>query len=156
MGLVLGETEFQFTLGIRATGILPTKLQPGNPKMEIKAIRNEKENPISLYYSMLTRSNYAAWAIKMRVFMQSQGVWEAIEPRTRNTVIDVKKDKLALAAIYQGTYREMLLLTGKDLASTKDAWETLKTMFYRELERVQDRDSSCTLTGGNLNLKPSA
>ncbi|GKD29056.1 ribonuclease H-like domain, reverse transcriptase, RNA-dependent DNA polymerase, partial [Tanacetum coccineum] len=51
---------------------------------------------------MLTRSNYAAWAIKMRVFMQAQGVWEAIKPRTRNTAIDVKKDKLALAAIYQG------------------------------------------------------
>ncbi|GJX69130.1 ribonuclease H-like domain, reverse transcriptase, RNA-dependent DNA polymerase [Tanacetum coccineum] len=84
---------------------------------------------------MLTRSNYAAWAIKMRVFMQAQGVWEAIEPRTRNTAIDVKKDKLALAAIYQGI-PEDLLLSLAEKQTAKDAWETLKTMFMGA-ERVK-------------------
>ncbi|GKE03943.1 endoglucanase 14-like protein, partial [Tanacetum coccineum] len=33
-----------------------------------------KDGQITLYYPMLSRSNYAAWAIKMRVFMQAQGV----------------------------------------------------------------------------------
>nr|GEX01884.1 hypothetical protein [Tanacetum cinerariifolium] len=60
--------------------------------------------------------------------MQAQGVWEAIEPRTRNTAIDVKKDKLALAAIYQGI-PEDLLLSLAEKQTAKDAWETLKTMF---------------------------
>nr|GFA20058.1 hypothetical protein [Tanacetum cinerariifolium] len=100
-----------------------------------KSDKNEKENPISLHYLMLTRSNYAAWAIKMRVFMQAQGVWEDIEPRTRNMAIDVKKDKLALAAIYQGI-PEDLLLSLVEKQTAKDAWEMLKTM-YMGAERVK-------------------
>ncbi|GJQ99114.1 ribonuclease H-like domain, reverse transcriptase, RNA-dependent DNA polymerase [Tanacetum coccineum] len=91
-----------------ATGIY-LKHNPKPEQMGDKGDKNEKENPISLHYPMLTRSNYAAWAIKMRVFMQAQGVWEAIEPRTRNTAIDVKKDKLALATIYQGIPEDLLL-----------------------------------------------
>ncbi|GJR02359.1 eukaryotic translation initiation factor 3 subunit C-like protein [Tanacetum coccineum] len=71
----------------------------------------EKDGQISLHYPMLSRNNYAAWAIKMRVFMQAQGVWDAVEPRTSNTVVEVKKDKMALAAIYQGI--PILLLSGR-------------------------------------------
>ena len=52
----------------------------------------EKEGQISLHYPMLTRSYYGAWAIKMRVFMLAQGVWEAVEPRTANTLVEAKKD----------------------------------------------------------------
>nr|GEV43536.1 hypothetical protein [Tanacetum cinerariifolium] len=72
---------------------------------------------------------------KMRVFMQGQGVWEAIESRTRNTAIDVKKDKLALASIYQGI-PEDLLLSLAEKQTAKDAWETLKTTFMGA-ERVK-------------------
>nr|GFD04427.1 hypothetical protein [Tanacetum cinerariifolium] len=58
-----------------------------------------------------------------------------LEPRTRNMAIDVKKDKLALAAIYQGIPKDLLLsLVEKQTA--KDAWEMLKTMFMGE-ERVK-------------------
>nr|KAJ0222838.1 hypothetical protein LSAT_V11C200051890 [Lactuca sativa] len=77
---------------------------------------------------MLSRSNYAAWAIKMRVFMQAQGVWDAVEPRTPNTTVEVKKDKMALAAIYQGI-PEDLLLSLAEKQTAKEAWTTLKTMF---------------------------
>ncbi|GJS23761.1 cellulose synthase A catalytic subunit 3 [UDP-forming]-like protein [Tanacetum coccineum] len=88
----------------------------------------EKDGQISLHYPMLSRNNYAAWAIKMRVFMQAQGVWDAVEPRTSNTVVEVKKDKMALAAIYQGIPEDLLLsLAEKKIA--KEAWEALKTMF---------------------------
>ncbi|KAI3522492.1 hypothetical protein L1887_00319 [Cichorium endivia] len=89
---------------------------------------DNKEGQITLHYPMLTRSNYAAWAIKMRVFMQAQGVWEAVEPRTANTVVEVKKDKMALAAIYQGI-PEDLLLSLAEKKTAKEAWDALKTMF---------------------------
>ncbi|XP_042756658.2 retrovirus-related Pol polyprotein from transposon TNT 1-94 [Lactuca sativa] len=88
----------------------------------------EKDGQVTLHYPMLSRSNYAAWAIKMRVFMQAQGVWEAVEPRTANTVVEVKKDKLALAAIYQGI-PEDLLLSLAEKKTAKEAWDALKTMF---------------------------
>ncbi|KAI3788194.1 hypothetical protein L2E82_00924 [Cichorium intybus] len=89
---------------------------------------SEKDGQITLHYPMLSRNNYAAWAIKMRVFMQAQGVWDAVEPRTANTVVEVKKDKMALAAIYQGI-PEDLLLSLAEKKTAKEAWEALKTMF---------------------------
>lgn len=36
------------------------------------------EGSISLLYPMLMRSNYTTWAVKMKVFMRAQGVWNAI------------------------------------------------------------------------------
>ncbi|KAI3752719.1 hypothetical protein L2E82_24755 [Cichorium intybus] len=87
-----------------------------------------KEGHITLHYPMLSRNNYGAWAIKMRVFMQAQGVWEAVEPRTANTVVEVKKDKMALAAIYQGI-PEDLLMSLAEKRTAKEAWEALKIMF---------------------------
>nr|GEY22129.1 hypothetical protein [Tanacetum cinerariifolium] len=95
----------------------------------------EKDGPITLHYPMLSRNNYAAWAIKMRVFMQAQGVWDTVEPRTSNTVVEVKKDKMALAAIYQGI-PEDLLLSLAEKESAKDAWNTLKIMYMGE-DRVK-------------------
>nr|GEU68731.1 putative reverse transcriptase domain-containing protein [Tanacetum cinerariifolium] len=87
-----------------------------------------KDGQITLHYPMLSRINYAAWAIKMRVFMQAQGVWEAVEPRTANTVVEMKKDKMALATIYQGIHED-LLLSISEKKSAKEACEALKTMF---------------------------
>lgn len=72
----------------------------------------DKEGRITLHYLMLSRANYVAWAIKMRVFMQAQGVWDAVEPRTPNTLVEVKKDKMALAAIYQGIPEDLLFVLG--------------------------------------------
>nr|GFA13312.1 hypothetical protein [Tanacetum cinerariifolium]GFB39021.1 hypothetical protein [Tanacetum cinerariifolium] len=120
---------FEFTLGIRALGIYP-KYNPKPEQIGHKSDKNKKENSIILHYLMLTRSNYAAWAIKMRVFMHALGVWEAIEPKTQNTVVDVKKDKLTLVTIYQGIPYD-LLLSLAEKQTTKDTWETLKMMFMR-------------------------
>ncbi|GJZ17554.1 putative reverse transcriptase domain-containing protein, partial [Tanacetum coccineum] len=89
-------------------------------RKEMAGNNGGKDGQITLHYPMLSRSNYAAWAIKMRVFMQAQGVWEAVEPRTANTVVEVKKDKMALAAIYQGI-PEDLLLSFSEKKSAKEA-----------------------------------
>ncbi|KAL8114351.1 hypothetical protein AgCh_021272 [Apium graveolens] len=61
---------------------------------------------ISLNYPILTRANYTAWAMKMKVYMQAHGVWDAISPKNpKSTTVDDKMDKMALAAIYQGAER---------------------------------------------------
>ena len=96
---------------------------------------NGKDGQVTLHYPMLSRNHYAAWAIKMRVFMQSQGIWEAVEPRTTNTVVEVKKDKMVLAAIYQGIPEDLLLVLAEK-QSAKEAWEALKVMFMGE-DRVK-------------------
>ncbi|KAF2293026.1 hypothetical protein GH714_035170 [Hevea brasiliensis] len=84
----------------------------------------EKEGSVTLKYPMLTKSNYAAWAIKMEVFMMAQGVWEPIESEG---LVDKRRDKMALAAIYQGIGEDTLLQLGAK-KTAKEAWNTLKVM----------------------------
>ncbi|KAJ6821686.1 uncharacterized protein M6B38_390630 [Iris pallida] len=74
-------------------------------------------------YLMLTRTNYADYALLIRVNMQAQGLWEEIEPG----VADYHDDKMALFVILRAVLPEMLrTLAGKDTA--KEAWDTVKTM----------------------------
>ncbi|KAF2292966.1 hypothetical protein GH714_034325 [Hevea brasiliensis] len=64
------------------------------------------------------------WAIKMEVFMMAQGVWDAIESPDP---IDSRRDKMALAAIYQGIGEDTLLQLGAK-KTAKEAWNMLKMM----------------------------
>ena len=68
--------------------------------------RSGKESSVSLHYPMLTKMNYSVWAIKMRVNLQAQGVWDAVQ----NEDVDERKDRMALAAIYQAIPEDVLLL----------------------------------------------
>lgn len=85
-----------------------------------------KESSIGLNYPMLTKTNYAAWSLKLKVFMQAHGIREAIEPKDPKATLDEKTDKLALAAIYQSIPEDVLLSVAKK-TSAKDAWEAIKT-----------------------------
>ncbi|XP_021612929.1 uncharacterized protein LOC110615395 [Manihot esculenta] len=84
----------------------------------------EKRSSVSLKYPMLKKSNYAAWATKMEVFMMAQGVWDAVESPGP---IDSHRDKMALAAIYQGIGEDTLLQLGAK-KTAKEAWSMLRTM----------------------------
>lgn len=86
-----------------------------------------KGGSIGLSYPMLEKGNYTAWAIKMKVFMQAQGVWSAVEPTDPKSVIEDNTDNVAIAMIYQEIPEKMLLsLAEKNTA--KDVWEALKTL----------------------------
>lgn len=97
------------------------------PKMSITDTSKNKDGTISLSYPMLTKGNYTAWAMKMRVYMQAHGVWDAIEPKGAKTTVEDKIDKTALAAIYQGIPDD-ILLTLVEKKTTKEACEAVKTM----------------------------
>ncbi|XP_020271959.1 uncharacterized protein LOC109847124 [Asparagus officinalis] len=84
-----------------------------------------KLSGVTLHYPMLTKMNYAVWAIKIRVYLQAQGVWDAIEP---GTDVETRKDKMALAAIYEAIPEKSLLLIAEKETAEK-AWQTLKTMY---------------------------
>ena len=90
-------------------------------------------------YPTLTRTNYIEWALLMRVNMQAQGVWEAINPGTA----EYRIDRAALAAILQAVPPEMLAtLAVKD--SAKQAWDTIKTM-RMGVERVREAKAQALL-----------
>lgn len=84
-----------------------------------------------MQYPLLTRSNYTAWAIKMKVYLKAQGVWGAIKSEKE---VDESQDQMALAAIYQGIPEETLLLIAEK-ETAKEAWTMLKTM-HMGVERV--------------------
>lgn len=86
-----------------------------------------KETSMGLSYPMLTKTNYTAWALKMKVFMQAHGVWDAIEPKDPKALIEEKVDKRALAVIYQGV-PEDILLSIAEKGTLKEAWNVIKTM----------------------------
>ena len=52
------------------------------------AQKSEKNSSVTLHYSMLTKLNYSVWAIKMRVNLQAQGVWDAVQ----NKDVEEQKD----------------------------------------------------------------
>lgn len=86
-----------------------------------------KDGSFGLSYPLLTKTNYTVWALKMRVFMQAVGVWDAIEPKDPKAAVEDKVDKRALAVIYQGLPEEFVLSIAEK-KSSKEAWDAIKTM----------------------------
>ena len=86
---------------------------------------------------MLTCTNYADWAMIMRVQLQAQGLWEAVEFGD-----DESDDRAALGALLRAVLLELVhTLTGKDGA--KAAWDTLKNL-RMGCKRVQEaRAQTC-------------
>lgn len=92
-----------------------------------------KENSVGLSYPMLTK---AKWALKMKVYMQAHGVWEAIERKDpKVTTVEERKDKIALAAVYQGIPGD-LLLSIAEKSTAKEAWDAIKSVCLRD-DRVK-------------------
>ncbi|GJT73054.1 zinc finger, CCHC-type containing protein [Tanacetum coccineum] len=83
---------------------------------------------------MLKPSNYSLWAIRMQIILEANGLWEMIEP-LETTQSDNKKDKTAIAFLYQALPEEQLLQITKH-KTAKAIWDALKTRHIGE-ERVQ-------------------
>lgn len=83
-----------------------------------------KEGSVTLQDPMLSKTNYTALSTKMKVYMQAQEVWEAIEPKNTQNPVGMKIDKMTMAAIYQAIPKEVLLAIAEK-QSAKEVWETL-------------------------------
>ncbi|KAG8082638.1 hypothetical protein GUJ93_ZPchr0014g46535 [Zizania palustris] len=90
-----------------------------------------------LPYPMLTRTNYAAWAMRMKYFLRTNGAWGAVNREgTSSEVVDESKDQLALNIISQAIDDETLLrVAEKETAS--DVWDALRSM-HVGVERVRE------------------
>ncbi|XP_074359819.1 uncharacterized protein LOC141699913 [Apium graveolens] len=94
-----------------------------------------KESTVGLNYPMLTRGNYTVWALKMKACMDAHGIWVAVSPKDPKAVVEEKKDKMALAVIYQGI-PEDILLSIAEKETAKEAWEAVKVL-CQGAERVK-------------------
>ncbi|KAM0826297.1 hypothetical protein ACQ4PT_068956 [Festuca glaucescens] len=82
-----------------------------------------RESSGNAQYPTLTRSNYAEWAMVMRVQLQAAHLWDVIEYGADKD----GDDRAALAALLRAVPPELVrTLAVKDCAKT--AWETIKTM----------------------------
>lgn len=65
------------------------KIMPKNGDTDVEMSKpTAKEGTLSLQYPMLTKSNYLTWAMKMKVYMRVQGVWDVVEPTDSKEAID--------------------------------------------------------------------
>ncbi|GJU47969.1 zinc finger, CCHC-type containing protein [Tanacetum coccineum] len=83
---------------------------------------------------MLKPTNYSLWAIRMQIILEANGLWEMIEP-SETTKSDNKKDKTAIAFLFQSLPEEQLLQITKH-KTAKAIWDALKTRYMGE-QRVQ-------------------
>src|SRR5438105_9124934 len=82
-----------------------------------------REGGGSVQHRVLTRTNYADWAIIMLVQLQAQGLWDAVNLGDVND----HEDRLALAALLRAVPPELVrTLAARDNA--KAAWDTLKAL----------------------------
>lgn len=91
-----------------------------------------RERSFSLQYPILSKSNYDMWAIKKKVFMKSQGIWEVVVVDD----VDERQDQMTLATIFQGVSEETLLLLIEE-ETVKAAWDMLK-MMYVSTDRIKE------------------
>jgi hypothetical protein len=90
------------------------------------------ESSGSAQYPILTRTNYAEWAMVMRVQLQAAHLWDTIE----YGLDEDGDDSAALAALLQAVPPELVrTLAVKDCGKT--AWEAIKTMCLGS-ERIRE------------------
>ncbi|WZZ61775.1 hypothetical protein YC2023_061882 [Brassica napus] len=114
--------------------------------------------PSTVVCPMLSSTNYAAWAMRMKVLLRVHKVWESIEPGTDN---EEKKD-IATALLFQSIPENLILQVG-EVDSPKEIWEAVKSRnlgaervkearlqtLMNEFERIRmnDTDSIDIFTG---------
>jgi hypothetical protein len=76
-------------------------------------------------YPTLSRTNYNEWSLLMRVKLQAQGLWHAVESEEED-MIEYRDDRLAFAAILRAVPPEMLASLGTK-RTAQSAWEAIKS-----------------------------
>ncbi|XP_066385573.1 uncharacterized protein [Miscanthus floridulus] len=85
----------------------------------------ERVRESSLMWPMLTRSNYAEWAMLLQCNFETLEIWDTIDPGSEG----VKRswDRQAMAGILRSVPQEMWQLLGAK-KTVKEAWEAVKSM----------------------------
>ncbi|XP_039840775.1 uncharacterized protein LOC120700591 [Panicum virgatum] len=89
-----------------------------------------------LPFPMLTRTNYAVWAIRMKYILRTNGAWGAVDPEKASGGVEQSKDELALAIISQSIDGETLLRVAEK-GTAADVWAALRSM-HVGVERLRE------------------
>ena len=81
----------------------------------------KEARPSSIKFPMLTSTNYTVWAIRMKIALKVNKVWEAIDPGNKHE----EKNNMAIALLFQSIPEALTLQVG-DLDTAKGVWEAIK------------------------------
>lgn len=79
----------------------------------------------SLMWPMLTRSNYAEWAMMMKCNFEAMEIWGVIDPGGKG--VKRSQDRQAMGALLRSVPKEMWTTLGAK-ATVKEAWDSVKSM----------------------------
>lgn len=100
--------------------------------MKEEAETNTKKNrPSSIKFSMLTSTNYTVWAMRMKIAIKVNKVWETIDPRSKHK----EKNNIAIALLFQ-SIPEALILQVDDLDTAKE-YEMQSKEYMTELREYK-------------------
>nr|GEU40379.1 subtilisin-like protease SBT4.9 isoform X2 [Tanacetum cinerariifolium] len=105
----------------------------------VVTVRGKRMKPLTTRRASLVWTDGVQKAIHMQIILEANGLWEMIEPNEK-TQADNKKDKTAIAFLYQALPEEQLLQITKH-KTAKAIWDALKTRHIGE-ERVQQASQS--------------
>ena len=91
---------------------------------------------VSLQVPVLNKTNYGAWAVRMKLLMRAQGVWDVVDPSAKESVNDEEKDSMAMAIISMGLGDEMLMQVAEK-ESAFEMWTALCSM-HMGAERAKE------------------
>jgi hypothetical protein len=78
----------------------------------------------SLVWPMLTRSNYAEWAMLMQINYEAMEIWDVIDP---GTTVKRSQDRQAMGALMRSVPKKMWGTLGAK-RTVKEAWEAVMNM----------------------------
>ncbi|KAI4331133.1 hypothetical protein MLD38_029350 [Melastoma candidum] len=97
-----------------------------------EVINKSWENDGAVHFPPLTRTNYADWAILMKVQLQAQGLWDVVEDGPG----DHREDRRAMSVLLRAVPPELIRTLGSK-ETAKEAWDTLRIMRVG-VERVRE------------------
>lgn len=110
----------------------------------------QKLNPQQIYH--FPKKNYTAWSMKMKVFLQAQGMWGAVDETDPKANVEEKIDNVALAMIYRGIPEEVLLSLDEN-KTAKEAWETIKTLCQEADRAIKARVQTLKSDFESMNMR---
>ncbi|XP_013589130.1 PREDICTED: uncharacterized protein LOC106297440 [Brassica oleracea var. oleracea] len=92
----------------------------------------KETGPSSIRFPMLTSTNYTVWAMRMKIALKVNKVWEAIDPGNKTE----EKNNLAIVLMFQSIPEALTLQVG-DLNTAKAVWDAVKAR-HVGAERVRE------------------
>uniref|UniRef100_A0A453M663 Uncharacterized protein n=1 Tax=Aegilops tauschii subsp. strangulata TaxID=200361 RepID=A0A453M663_AEGTS len=89
-----------------------------------------------LPFPLLTRTNYAAWAMRMKYLLRANGAWGAVDREATSSEVDKGKEEMAMTIISQ-SIDDSTLLRVAEKETAADVWAALRSM-HVGVERVRE------------------